>query len=183
MARTFRLWGTLTMAMLVVSLLIATVFSAGSIGYTQNKEENGLCGNCHEMQPQVKSWQLSTHSRIGCLKCHPDVPLTELAYRHWRGFYDSEKKKGNVVNEICLDCHSRQRDISPPGGLVVPHNYHNSKGVDCIDCHAGLVHGTEKPGSPRIKMQVCLCCHNGSKATNQCKDCHGDKVPVIETRS
>ncbi len=180
MARTFRLWGTLTMAMLVVSLLIATLFRTGSIGYTQNKEESGLCGNCHEMQQQIQSWQLSTHNRIGCLKCHPNVPLTELAYRHWRGFYSSQSRQQTVVNEICLGCHSRQRDISPPGGLVVPHEYHAQKGVDCIDCHAGLVHATRQAGSPRIKMQVCLRCHNGSKATAKCQHCHGDQVPEVQ---
>ncbi|AVX21348.1 MAG: cytochrome c3 family protein [Bacillota bacterium] len=178
MVKTFRVWGTLTMAMLVVSLLIATFFSVGSIGYTQNKEENSLCGSCHEMQPQINSWRLSTHGRIGCLKCHPNVPMTELAYKHWRGFYNQPIKKKTIVpNAVCLDCHSRQRDISPPGGLVVPHEYHTQKGVDCVDCHAGLVHSTRQPGSPRIKMPVCLKCHNGSKATNQCKDCHGENVP------
>lgn len=185
------------LGMLVVAMLAAILFSQGSIPYTQNKKEAGFCKNCHEMNPNVFTWQISSHNRVGCLKCHTDIELTDFTYKHWRGFFETPiVAKSFISNATCTKCHSEARIITPSQNNIVPHQLHMAKGVDCIDCHSSITHYnvSEKLIAQKVSdvsafgerdakkyrtnkavpMGTCLVCHNGAKASNQCKACHRD---------
>lgn len=195
----------IVLGMLVVALMAAILFAQGSLSYSQNKKEAGFCKNCHEMNPNVFTWQISSHNRIGCLKCHSDIELTDFTYRHWRGFFDTPiVAKTFIPNSTCTQCHSETRSITPAQNNIVPHQLHMNKGVDCIDCHSSITHfnvssiliankvkdvsvfddreAKKFKTNKAVPMSTCLVCHNGAKASDQCKACHKDvpkTTPVV----
>lgn len=182
---------------LVVAGLASVLFSQGQVPYMQSKNDAAFCKNCHEMNPDVFTWQVSSHAKVGCLKCHEDVKIRDFAYKHWRGFFETPiVAKTFVSNDVCAQCHTTNREITVTQGDIVPHQIHATKGVDCIDCHKSISHfnvsdrliaakvtNTNKfsmqdalklRDTKSVEMATCLRCHNGAKATNKCSACHTD---------
>lgn len=189
------------LGMLVVAMAASILFTQGSIPYTQNKKEAGFCKNCHEMNPNVFTWQISSHKKVGCLKCHTDIELTDFTYKHWRGFFETPVvAKAFISNDTCTKCHSETRKITPSQNNIVPHELHLIKGVDCIDCHSSITHynvserliaqkvsdvttfgerdAKKFKTNKAVPMATCLVCHNGAKASDQCKACHRESPQI-----
>lgn len=180
---------------LVVVFIAAALFSQGSFRYQQNRQESRLCKNCHEMLPNILTWEYSSHNKIGCLKCHSDIELFNFTYKHVKGWVrEPITKTVFMPNDTCQQCHSQARPVTPTQGLMFPHELHLVKGIDCVDCHGNVTHydvsDKAKKGSVNIQnidqsvarklseenkpmtMRSCLVCHNGAKATAECLDCH-----------
>lgn len=181
--------------MLVVAVTASILFTQGKVAYPE--DQAAFCENCHEMKPNLFTWEISSHSRIGCLNCHTNIQKGDFLYKHWRGFFETPiAAKTFIPNETCNQCHSPNREMSFSRGKIVPHELHHRKGVDCIDCHSSVSHfnisqrlraagvkdvsnfdpreakkfRTDKP----VGMAVCMRCHNGDKATNKCAACHSE---------
>lgn len=187
---------TITIMVVAVALIAAIFFSHGSLSYSMNKQEANFCKNCHQMNPNIQTWQLSSHSKVGCIKCHDDINLFDFGYRHWLGWYDNPvvASKNLVSNETCTQCHSPSRPITASRDIIMPHELHLVKKIDCTACHSGVTHSnisTKLQGKSEefiaqlastdfqsykntvnVPMNECLRCHNGNKAANNCKACH-----------
>lgn len=139
---------------------------------------NNKCLKCHEMKERGESLKLTAHKRFACTTCHTKVESNLNYLKHITNRYNKEIKLYNVPeNSVCLQCHTNTRNITPPQNLIIPHEYHMQRGIDCVDCHKYAAHGDlNKPNNNRIPMKTCLRCHNGYKASNKCEVCHV-KVP------
>lgn len=182
-------------SMLVIAILASFLFTQGTVAYSE--DQSAFCKNCHEMNPNIFTWEISSHNKVGCLNCHTNIKKTDFIYKHWRGFYETPiVAKTFIPDETCNQCHSETREMSFSRGKIVPHELHHIKGVDCIDCHGSISHfnvsqkliaegikdvttfdaqeakkyASDKP----VSMLTCLKCHNGSKATKQCSACHSE---------
>ncbi|MCL4426205.1 MAG: NapC/NirT family cytochrome c [Firmicutes bacterium] len=126
-----------------------------------------FCASCHEMAPEVVSWQLSTHRQVACTECHlsPDpkgfvldaLGAIRQVYRHFSRSWPKEFKiEHPVENSLCEKCHTIRREVTASGDLKVPHQKHISEyQTACVDCHSTVAHGgiTQKiveKGFPRI---------------------------------
>lgn len=114
-------------AMLLSIFLIAWAQTAS----TTSPDKESLvqrCGSCHAMEPEVTTWQNSTHQEIACTACHTDpglkgwvhmqVARVGMFLKVQRG-QDSQTVSAHVPNQRCLDCHARQmpwvmQDLEPP---------------------------------------------------------------------
>jgi len=187
----------LLLATIIVAMVAAVFFGQGNVKMKQSRQESALCKNCHEMKPNVYTWEVSSHNKVGCLRCHSDIKLGNFTYKHVMNWVNEPVVKTTFMpNEICQSCHSMgEREVSPRQGIIFPHDLHLVKNIDCVDCHNTVTHfgvaqqiidgklvsalafnpshATEarKQGNA-MKMKGCLRCHNGAKATNQCKACH-----------
>lgn len=189
-------------AMFLVAVVAALLFNYQSFGSQANKKEVGFCINCHEMKPNYFTWLITSHNSFGCLKCHSDIKVTTFAYKHMRGVIANPIEKKNIVpDDVCKSCHAiSNRNISPPGDIIFPHQLHVTKQIDCMDCHNNVTHlrvaqfikseyaGKNKEFIPaafdqkqaeklvikgnQILMPVCMRCHNGDMATDACNACH-----------
>ncbi len=193
--------------LLLIYVVIAVVgYGLGSyLKYDKNPE---ACGGCHSMQPQVKTWQVTAHNNVECIKCHKDLSMTTFKFREKTGRYRLPIENDKFMkDEICLQCHNPRRIVTPPGDLVIPHELHMKKGLDCIDCHEEVVHANVNkevimargidPGEftlkmaqelashgNRIPMDKCMECHNGAKAPRDCNTCHtGKQAPASHHRA
>jgi nitrate/TMAO reductase-like tetraheme cytochrome c subunit len=159
-------------------------------------KDDTFCASCHEMNASVVTWQVTNHNSVQCTKCHSDLPIATLLIKHWaKAYKEPISMRGIVENSTCNRCHSTKRDVTPPGNLIVPHDLHVLKGVDCVDCHTRVVHldvnqklliekGLKSKdineklakslviNNNRISKPDCMICHNGYKAPNDCKACH-----------
>lgn len=138
-------------------------------------------------QDDVETWRESVHANVACSSCHIRP-----------GFFDQAKYVGQMVgefyvstvarsrepdllrtptNEACRQCHVDLRTVSPEGDLNIPHTAHvDVVGVDCVRCHAYLVHELNPEGTNHPRMETCLECHDGEQAKNACSTCHTEKA-------
>lgn len=185
---------------LTVFLVIALV---GAIKVTM---QPGFCGKCHVMAPEYVTWEASSHVQVSCTDCHIPPGLGNLVVHKVAALkelamyatdtYDLPIKMGHKLpDEVCTQCHSVFREYTPSGDLIIPHERHASKGIQCVECHSGVAHGnilgrgltktsdfsqwTAEVGKQQMikdntepKMNVCMACHAQRKVTNACEACH-----------
>lgn len=158
------------------------------------------------MKPQYNTWLVSSHSQIACAECH--IPsgiknsfktriesLTKVYLHFSKGFFLPIQVAEEIKSERCFECHSMQRQFSASGDIKIPHDKHMKKEVNCLECHAGIVHtkiaqrletidgdftrwnqvmakGQIKPENKMLSMNQCLNCHSLQKVQTKCEDCH-----------
>lgn len=178
-----------------------------------------FCGGfCHSVQlDPVVAYDHSTHSRVACVSCHLPVngdPVTFLYHKAHAGIvgayqlvtktYDTPLNpfSGLALNTEhmgsgqCTQCHSANRRITPHDGILIDHEAHESRGIQCTACHNRIAHpeddieitmvapssGTEAARHANfMTMTACFRCHTlgekpppGTefKAPGTCSVCH-----------
>lgn len=174
------LWATL----LVVAgvLLVVGVGTWGVVAYTARPQ---FCASCHVMQTRHVSWQRSAHVNAAtCIQCHAEPgPWGEVkahldGARYLYVMLTGEKSgpilRGEVEAASCLACHPRERLADRSRNHEIRHDTHLARGLDCMACHAGLVHGSLRGESVRPAMEGCAECHErrGAVALGRCAACH-----------
>lgn len=176
----------LLMVVLILSLLIGLPLYYTSLP--------GYYARYKATQPYFKSWSVSTHAEISCLRCHLKPKSREgslfrvkMVGRFYLGpMLNSKETPGlsKPANAACLQCHSGTRTASPSGDLRIPHRAHvDVLKMDCIDCHSWVVHRKNPEGNHRPRMVTCLKCHDGKRASNKCDDCHKKKSFPVSHRA
>lgn len=200
--KTIKRWGIRFLLLSIVLLVILA-------GLTEVQNSPKTCGICHIMKPQIMTWQASAHSKITCVTCHVEWGLqntlehdVEIMSRIYmvatQQYLLPVEIKHPVRNEVCLECHTFMREITPLNDIKVPHEKHLKVGVNCVECHEGIVHATlaERnmtidgnfeqwtpefgaaqvlPENMRIGMKDCLKCHSllhKGPGPSQCQVCH-----------
>lgn len=132
------------------------------------------------------TWVGSEHAKVSCQACHVEptaVAQGAYAARMLGEFYLSlaspEREPAlfaKPVDAACESCHEDIRTLTPSGDLTIPHRAHVVVlKMDCVACHARLVHTPDVEGGGRPPMAGCLTCHDGTTAKNDCAACHTDK--------
>ncbi|WP_027184337.1 cytochrome c3 family protein [Desulfovibrio inopinatus] len=129
-----------------------------------------FCRSCHEIEPAVDNWRLSTHVNnaqglsASCMDCHlppPEKTLTFFVAKTYHGIkdywghltegadgYDRLAAKQAVYehfdNTTCLKCHQNILYIPNRRGAMLAHRavLYARPGNEkkCTDCHRDLVH-------------------------------------------
>jgi hypothetical protein len=132
---------------------------------------------------EYRTWSTSVHAKVACQRCHvrPGM-IAQAAYdvRMLGEAYLSivmPNRKLDVfakpTNDACASCHVDLRTVSPSGDLNIPHRAHVTVlKLECVRCHAYLVHGTSPEGKHTPPLAACLTCHDGKVAKNACGTCH-----------
>jgi nitrate/TMAO reductase-like tetraheme cytochrome c subunit len=192
-----------------LTLLFLAIFFGLSFVGVETTSSSEFCASCHEMKPEVYTWKASTHSEVECTSCHTDPVLKDLAKDKAQGVVEKLKKQSTgtsaapvvstteIPDSACESCHDvLKRDVTPSGDLIIPHDKHKTKGVECVQCHSGVAHGKvadrkmtystdydkwdSKVGTAamsdikftRPDMDTCIECHKARKVTTKCSACH-----------
>ncbi|MHB1125395.1 MAG: cytochrome c3 family protein [Bacillota bacterium] len=196
--------------LLVLQIIVLSACGSGSekekspptnqteMGKVENQIADSCATGCHEMAPEITTWQASSHSQFDCTQCH-QVNLDELRKKHHSKSFSKPIKVSNLIsNDVCTKCHSKNRQITASGDLIIPHDKHDAQGLPCVKCHAGVVHAkiaerrtTVQPGfddyskwTPALASKVatsyyyspdmwtCINCHKALSVTTKCGACH-----------
>lgn len=196
--------------MIIRILFLITILVAVLFGVNRATSSPKFCETCHIMRPEVMTWQASAHSKIPCTICHIE-PGLQNTLKHQgeiiRRFFLVQNQqyslpleiKHMVRSEVCLGCHTLVRPFTPLNDIKVPHEKHVKAGIECVNCHQGVVHArlgqrglasegnlnqwTPQYGAAqilpvnlRIGMQECMDCHSKRhKGPTQCVGCHEKK--------
>jgi nitrate/TMAO reductase-like tetraheme cytochrome c subunit len=188
-------------------LSIIVVFTVGLFG-VEKTTSSQFCSSCHEMTPQYYTWKASSHSEVECTDCHTRPNPTGYAATKTSGLIKKINKdketyiarndmSKEIPDTICEKCHNlTQRQVTPSGDLIIPHEKHKEEKVQCILCHGGTAHGNiteRKMANPadsskwnmsigheamsdqkfiKPEMAVCIECHQKKNGPLECKACH-----------
>ncbi|OIJ22344.1 hypothetical protein BKP45_06815 [Anaerobacillus alkalidiazotrophicus] len=139
---------------------VATFFFIGLVGLAlsvtigvQATSTNTFCASCHMMQPQVLTWEASSHSSVNCKDCHikPGLEgtveakiggLWELYHTITDTYVAPIRMPSLIPDESCTKCHNMEnRKVTSSGDIISEHGIHADKEVKCVTCHAGVAHG------------------------------------------
>lgn len=187
--------------------ILAFSMLLGAAAWSSSSGSTLLCLKCHVMKPQAMTWSESLHRNIPCATCHINPTYTDRlsfslslipkAYQTFTRSYRLPIHSGNSVrNEVCLQCHTPNRTVTPRNDLSVPHDQHFLNGVFCINCHTGVAHGQIDERNQTIDgnfnkwtpefakqemalenliigMKECMECHQTKeRGPLQCTGCH-----------
>lgn len=136
------------MLLLLGSLVIIILLSGVALKATSTPQ---FCSSCHEMAPEYKTWEVTSHSKIACVTCHIE-PGTVSFLKHKVNSLSqlTEHVSGKIPqpitmphpikNEVCEQCHSTMRKVTASGDILIPHDKHLKQGIACVACHAGVAH-------------------------------------------
>lgn len=191
---------------LISGLLLAVLLStAGALKLTMSPQ---FCARCHVMNPEYTTWQASSHLNVACTDCHIKPGLGNLVVHkisavkelvlYATGLYHRPIKMSHKLDDVvCTQCHSSNREFTPAGDLIIPHQKHAVKKVLCVECHSGVAHGNilarklTVDGNYAVwsaeyareqmardytepKMNTCLECHIKRNVTQACEACHSE---------
>ena len=183
---------------LVFSLVFAFLWADFLLGRGAEPVREGF-SNFHEAPNGVIPFDHSLHGDslgLDCVTCHRGSRSLGRAY------FPSRKD--------CLDCHRLPLTENPgietldsllshapeepwskasalPEHVVFHHGVHGAAGVNCADCHGGVMTGSAERnygkniyGGEKLDMKTCLDCHRGEifrdrgfkKAATYCAACH-----------
>lgn len=150
----------MTRLLLVLVVLLGVLVGVG--GYTFHyahglsyfSEDPTSCANCHIMQDNLDSWNKSVHHAVAtCNDCH--LPPSGIAkymakadngWRHSKAFTLDDfhepimltPQNRKNLQDNCIRCHQDMVTMLVHGSTTDP------KGVQCIQCHAGVGHGPRR---------------------------------------
>ncbi len=177
MRRRLVIWALVGLVLLVVVAIALPIFSTLQPGYYRRYPALG---------PRMDHWTVSTHARITCGECHiePGVGgFFSFSAHAIPAFYsqilqgpDTTNLLGAPSRAACRKCHTSYRAVAPSGDLLIPHKAHvEILNMECSACHKDLVHSLNRHGFNRPEMEICLTCHDGDAATDECVKCHTRK--------
>lgn len=119
------------------------------------------------MSTQYTAWRRSVHSETPCITCHSEPgAVGEIKahlkgsvdlFRHFFKIYSKKEHTSEVKNSSCQTCHKEIKEKNSKFKGI--HLKHGTAGLNCIDCHEGLVHG-DLGGGIRYQKMSCTRCHS-----------------------
>lgn len=145
------------LVILIVVVVLCVAAYAG-MHYTSRPQ---FCTSCHEIAPQVASWEKGPHKDVECLSCHAapgnigyivrKVSSYKELYLHFTNQVPA-KLEWTPHIDACLYCHSGKDSaypnavnitLAPGSGANAPPISHQPMidgQVSCISCHQNIGH-------------------------------------------
>jgi predicted CXXCH cytochrome family protein len=175
----------------LIGFLVAIPLGLAFVNYTTRPQ---FCNSCHIMEPYVKSWQESAHSKVTCVDCHYEPGLLETMEGKFKAINqvvkyvtntEGTKPWAEVSDNSCMrdGCHSTRLLTGKVeytiGRTSIPfdHTPHllemrRSKKLRCTSCHSQIVQGEHLT----VTATTCLLCHfKGAEEDpklSKCTTCH-----------
>lgn len=136
------------LALLLGIILILIIAGGAGLKVTSS---SSFCTSCHEMQPEDLTFQATSHAKFSCTTCHVNpgigsylqnkVKVISYIGKHLTGKYAQPiVTSAPIPNQVCENCHSSMRQVTPSGDINIPHDKHLKQGIACTACHGGVAH-------------------------------------------
>jgi len=125
------------------------------------------------------------HAEQDCTDCHDEIEQSESASD--RNFPTMDPCGACHDVEDDQECGMCHRNIEEPGDVPHPdrpvlfnHKGHLERSASCDICHDTIVQSTQPSDVFMPKMIVCLDCHDGANADDDCGLCHGNRLTLLD---
>jgi nitrate/TMAO reductase-like tetraheme cytochrome c subunit len=115
----------------------------------------GFCLNCHEIRPAYDQWRTSSHYGVACLNCHTEPGLLGYIKVNTAG---AANVLTHLLSDYRLPARADVRDAS------------------CLSCHP-------RESRPEASLRTTLRVAHSRHDKQQCADCHGRLVHVVNVAS
>lgn len=187
MFRARTIWLALGVAGIAMAVLGLATW--GAVAYTARPD---FCGSCHLMQTRYVSWKRSPHhSAATCIQCHSEPGRFGEIKAHLDGtrylwvMLTGEKSgailRADVSSETCGQCHAVAWLPEATATLRIGHRLHLGLGIQCSECHAGLVHGSLYGHQARPDVATCFRCHASERRLLGRPEAVGGQQPTPKT--
>jgi cytochrome c nitrite reductase small subunit len=141
---------------IVGAIAVLTALATWGMHFTS---QPNFCSNCHEIKPQVVSWNVGGHKGVPCLDCHSNPGTFGYVSRKLKGLGEVYLHFTNQIpavlvskinTETCIQCHTGQRSdypqakninlVSGPQAPKVSHKEVLTNKTSCITCHRYTAH-------------------------------------------
>ncbi|WP_088188254.1 NapC/NirT family cytochrome c [Desulfosporosinus sp. FKA] len=158
----------------LIGLLVLVVLLVGAYAGMHYTSRPQFCTSCHEIAPQVASWEKGPHKSVECLSCHAapgnlgyivrKVSSYKELYLHFTHQVPSQIQWTPHI-DACLYCHSGKDSAYPnaknitlapgsaPNAPPISHQPMISGNVNCISCHGNVGHATPSASTPSTPSQ------------------------------
>ncbi|MCW3491326.1 NapC/NirT family cytochrome c [Dethiobacter alkaliphilus] len=180
-------------------LLFLTIF----VFYMDIDQNSGtLCTQCHAMRPQMLTWEHSTHTNVGCAKCHVEPgldgtiqlfqDLARYVYREVADTYVTPIRLFTKVDDDrCVACHDMDREVTASGDIYIPHQVHRDSRVMCESCHSSVAHGgAARRGETSVaaiwneeRAERTMVWENTTAPMDDCMQCHFRRRVTTECKA
>jgi hypothetical protein len=137
----------LVTAAAVAAALLAVAAIAGAVKLKRYVDNDpGLCAHCHKASPEFALWNAGSHKAVACQRCHHATPEEGLAMlRSFLAGRDPKGRKPHAEVQVgaCAACHVSHDPKWPHIEASRGHRVHVARGVECLKCHGGEMHGFE----------------------------------------
>lgn len=123
-----------------------------------------FCASCHEISPQVATWQSSPHNQVTCLDCHANPGTVGYVSRKLQAVKElyvhfTNQIPANIQAQVniqtCILCHTGQNGNFPnaknitltsgPSAPSTSHTFMLDNKVNCLNCHRYTAHPPSQP--------------------------------------
>lgn len=164
----------LTLALVVVVVGIGGLAAWGALAYTGSPQ---FCASCHVMETRYVSWRRSPHfGQATCIQCHSEpgpwgefrahLNGTRYLYVMLTGEKSGPILRAAVERATCEHCHRADGLPAATRTVRIEHRSHLAREIECVACHAGLVHGS-------------LYGQQALPAARTCVNCHASESPIL----
>lgn len=154
---------------MLIVLIIVILLGIGAYAGMHYTSQPHFCSSCHEIAPQVTSWETGSHKGVECLSCHAAPGNIGYLVRKIGSYKEVYLHVSNQVPEkfewtphleSCIDCHTGKDSAYPtaknitlvPGSSPnAPPIYHQpmiDANVNCVACHVNEGHLPK--GQPKL---------------------------------
>lgn len=115
-----------------------------------------------------------------CSQCHAGIDKSEKSSDNNLTKMDQCYTCHDQKTTDCKQCHLEKREPyssykNPKRELVFSHKQHlGDQGMKCESCHKDAPQKDYVNVSILPNMETCMGCHDGAKASNDCRTCHTD---------
>jgi len=173
-----------TCATLAIIMAALFILMAGSNMTTQSRS---VCTSCHSVAKHGADISKGAHAKVNCTQCHESGNVFQRGVGAFGRAYhivsmmvgpgNASKSYGTVQSSACIRCHAgiptqRALPTSVPASkyLNMSHKEPIAAGMSCTQCHTLNPATADANADPM--MSTCLKCHDGVKASADCKTCH-----------
>lgn len=150
---------------ILIGLIVLVVLVIGAYAGMHYTSRPQFCTSCHEIAPQVASWQTGPHKDVECLNCHAapgnlgyivrKVSSYKELYLHFTNQVPANIEWSPHI-DACLYCHSGKDSAFPnaknitlapgsaPNAPPITHQPMIAGNVNCISCHGNVGHSASK---------------------------------------
>lgn len=165
------------LSLIVVIVAAATIKRINSFNYWEGEDRSEKIKFSHKFHINEQG--------ITCIDCHIDASGSTSS---------ADKLFGN--HNSCTACHQEQIDancefchiekdnyeafLNPEREIIFSHKLHlDIENLNCETCHKGLTEVEYASAKNMPAMKDCNTCHDNTRATNLCENCHTDFTTLL----